>query len=171
MTFVLAYQESRRAGIRCKLWSFDSFQGLPDPAGVEDEHPKWQKGALSTSLQEFAGICRRAKIPLADYEVVPGYYEDTIAGDGGRGGLPRDVALAYIDCDLYSSTKTVLNFLAGRLKNGMIIAFDDYYCFSESALGGERKACVLRIPRVGSQISLLSVRAVWLARNVIHCRG
>ena len=33
-----------------------------------------------------------------------------------------------------------LSFLAKRLKNGMIIAFDDYYCFSKSALSGERKA-------------------------------
>src|SRR5262245_4798389 len=41
LTFALAYKESRRANFPCKLWSFDSFRGLPPPAGPEDEHPVW----------------------------------------------------------------------------------------------------------------------------------
>ena len=45
-----------------------------------------------------------------------------------------------IDCDLYSSTKTVLEFLMPRLKHGMIIAFDDYFCWSATQISGERKA-------------------------------
>lgn len=142
MTFALAYHESRRFGSQCKLWSFDSFQGLPDQAVAEDEHPQWQKGTMSTSLQEFKSICRRQKVPASDYRVIPGYYEDTIGIDVSSKDLPHDVALAYIDCDLYSSTKTVLEFLSNRLKNGMIVAFDDYYCFSKNTLSGERRAFV-----------------------------
>jgi O-methyltransferase len=53
---------------------------------------------------------------------------------------PRDVALAYVDCDLYSSTRTVLDFLRPRLKHGMIVAFDDYFCWSSTQPAGERKA-------------------------------
>jgi O-methyltransferase len=140
MTFTLAYEQSRQAGNHCKLWSFDSFQGLPDPAGAPDEHPRWQKGAMSMSLEKFTEICQQHEIPTSDYQLVPGYYRDTIGSDNSTVALPHDVALAYIDCDLYSSTKIVLSFLAKRLKHGMIIAFDDYYCFSKSALSGERKA-------------------------------
>jgi hypothetical protein len=140
MTFTLAYEQSREIGNQCKLWSFDSFQGLPDPAGAPDEHPRWQKGAMSMSLKKFTEICQQHNIPASDYQLVPGYYSDTIGNEDSIGSLPRDVALAYIDCDLYSSTKTVLSFLEKRLKRGMIIAFDDYYCFSKSALSGERKA-------------------------------
>jgi O-methyltransferase len=139
-TFTLAYQQSRRVGHQCMLWSFDSFQGLPDQAGAEDEHPHWQKAAMSMSLQQFNDICRQHNIPVSDYQVVPGYYTDTIGNESNLGVFPRDVALAYIDCDMYSSTKVVLSFLASRLKHGMIIAFDDYYCFSKSTLAGERKA-------------------------------
>lgn len=50
-------------------------------------------------------------------------------------------ALAYVDCDLYSSTAEVLRFLGTRLKHGMIVAFDDYYCWSGTAVSGERNAC------------------------------
>jgi len=28
-----------------------------------------------------------------------------------------------------------------RLKHGMILAFDDYYCWSKTQVSGERKAC------------------------------
>ena len=52
-----------------------------------------------------------------------------------------DIALAYIDCDLYSSTMQVLRFLSPRLRHGMILAFDDYYCWSQTAVWGERNAC------------------------------
>jgi hypothetical protein len=35
-----------------------------------------------------------------------------------------------------------LAFLAARMKHGMIVAFDDYFCFSERNLSGERRACL-----------------------------
>jgi hypothetical protein len=41
---------------------------------------------------------------------------------------------------MYSSTVTVLDFLAPRLKHGMIIAFDDYFCWSPTHPSGERVA-------------------------------
>jgi O-methyltransferase len=56
--------------------------------------------------------------------------------------FPADIALAYVDCDLYSSTTTVLEFLRKRLKHGMIIAFDDYYLYSPTAAAGERVALI-----------------------------
>jgi hypothetical protein len=54
--------------------------------------------------------------------------------------LPTDIAFAYVDCDLYTSTKSVLDFLAPRLKHGMILAFDDYFSMSGQAIAGERLA-------------------------------
>jgi Macrocin-O-methyltransferase (TylF) len=59
MTFALAYRESRRANFRCKLWSFDSFAGLPPQASPEDEHRAWVEGTMSTSLEEFRAICQQ----------------------------------------------------------------------------------------------------------------
>lgn len=140
-TFVLAYRESRNAGMNCKLWAFDSFSGLPAPKVAEDEYPHWREGALCTTLDEFHEILRRNRIPVSAYEVVPGYYEQTLAGEGSHPGLPSNICLAYLDCDLYSSAKTVLDFLLPRLKHGMILACDDYYCYSKNQVPGERRAC------------------------------
>ena len=40
-----------------------------------------------------------------------------------------NVAFLHVDCDLYSSTKTVLSFLADRLKPGAVIVFDEYFSY------------------------------------------
>jgi hypothetical protein len=136
-TFAMAYREAKRFSHPAMLWAFDSFQGLP--VGGEKEHPLWQAGAMSTPLPEFHRICRRNGVPPHAYAVVPGFYEDSLSALGGQ-KEPLNIALAYIDCDLYSSTKSVLQFLMPRLKHGMIIAFDDYYCWSPSHRAGERRA-------------------------------
>jgi O-methyltransferase len=143
MTFALAFKASRRANFPCKLWSFDSFTGLPAQVGAEDEHPEWVDRAMSMSLDAFRAKCKWNGIPDNDYVTIPGYYEDTIGRDDRIDlHLPKDVALAYIDCDLYSSTKVVLRFLKDRMKHGMIVALDDYYCYSARTISGERRACL-----------------------------
>jgi hypothetical protein len=140
-TFTMAYEESRRAGLNCKLWAFDSFTGLPPQALPEDEHPKWIQGTMHTSLEEFHAILKENGILKSAYEVVPGYYDVTLAPTASDSRLPADLCMAYVDCDLYSSTSAVLKFLLPRLKHGMILAFDDYFCYSSRQLPGERRAC------------------------------
>lgn len=139
ITFGLAYDHSRRSKTEVTLWSFDSFQGLPSQAGEEDAHPHWIEGSMTTSLEEFHAICKANGVPRSAYQVVPGFYDQTLPSMPLEEG-PQDICLAYVDCDLYSSTKAVLDFLAPRLKHGMIVAFDDYFCWSSAQLSGERKA-------------------------------
>ncbi|NND64901.1 MAG: hypothetical protein HKM24_02950 [Gammaproteobacteria bacterium] len=139
MTFKLAHQSSRRQGQSIKLWGFDSFSGLPDTEHEEDEHPFWQPGTLATSVDDFHRVCKRNGIPRDDYKIVEGYYENSLPKFAPN-DEPNDICLAYIDCDLYSSTKAALDFLRPRLKHGMIIAFDDYFCWSKTHASGERMA-------------------------------
>ncbi len=140
VTFRLAYKYSRKYGHPCKLWAFDSFCGLPPKSLPEDEHPIWVHGAMAIASDEFRKICRESNIPISDYHIVAGYYDKSLAKPHDA-SLPTNICMAYIDCDMYSSTKTVLEFLMQRLKHGMIIAFDDYYCWSSAQVSGERKAC------------------------------
>ena len=139
MTFAHAYQEAARHRHGARLWAFDSFQGLPRPAGDADAHPKWVEATMATALDQFHRDCAHHGVPRAAYEVVPGFYRDSLAAMGPT-DEPTNIALAYVDCDLYSSTKEVLRFLMPRLNHGMIIAFDDYFCWSASQVSGERLA-------------------------------
>jgi len=139
MTFSLAYHEAQRHSHNAKFWAFDSFRGLPAPKDKKDDHPVWQEGSMSTSIENFHLICKNNRIPRNKYDIVPGFYENTLPMISLT-DQPSDISLAYIDCDLYSSSLTVLTFLLPRLKHGMIIAFDDYFCYSSSQISGERRA-------------------------------
>jgi hypothetical protein len=140
-TFSMAFHESRRAGLSCKLWAFDSFQGLPASSIPEDRHPRWTANAMCMNLEEFHSTAKRRGIPRSVYEVIPGYYDTTLTSGTQNGNMPARISLAYIDCDMYSSTMSVLRFLLPALQNGMIIAFDDYFCYAKDGISGEKRAC------------------------------
>ncbi len=138
-SFWLAYTESRKHRHDAHLWAFDSFEGLPPPENAGEEHPAWVEGSMSMSIDEFHAICAQDGIPGADYDVVPGFYQDTLDRMSAD-DAPVNIALAYVDCDMYVSARSVLKFLLPRLKHGMIIAFDDYFCWSANQVSGERRA-------------------------------
>jgi len=142
MTMRMAHKYMRANGVSRHLWAFDSFSGFPPPEGEEDEHPLWIQGEMATSQANFVNECRRNGIGPDALTTVPGYYSDTLDKGKHKGPLPQDVALAYVDCDMFSSTMSVLRFLGPRLKQGMIVAFDDYFCISSTALAGERAAMI-----------------------------
>ncbi len=140
-TFRLAYDQIQQRQISRHMWAFDSFRGLPKSATSLDSHPVWQEGAMATGVETFHRICQLHGIPSAQYSVVEGFYEEVLPGLP-ENQAPQDIAFAYIDCDMYSSTRAVLDFLAPRLKHGMVLAFDDYFCWSSTQVSGERKAFV-----------------------------
>lgn len=138
-SFVRAHEVLASVPTGRHLWAFDSFVGLPDTEEPLDAHPSFPPSVDPNGLDAFVARCDAHGIPRDDYTTVPGFYEETLPAIGADGD-PGDVALAYIDCNLYSSTVTVLDFLAPRLKHGMILAFDDYFCWSAEEVSGERIA-------------------------------
>lgn len=143
-TFSMAYHANRNVLLNEKyqrhFWAFDSFQGLPEPASDIDSHPMWRPGSYCTNLDEFIDLCLKTHIPRKDFTLVPGFYSDTLSASGKGGEPPADIGLVFVDCDMYSSTQAVLDFLERRLKHGMIIAFDDYFCYSKDQSSGEKTA-------------------------------
>lgn len=137
-TFGLAYGEIKRHKYPRKMWAYDSFQGLPAHKSDKDYHPQWIEKTMKIELDEFHQTCACYRIPRNNYQVIAGFYEQSLAVEETK--EPQDIALAYIDCDLYSSTLEVLQFLLPRCKHGMIIAFDDYYCWSDKTPSGEKMA-------------------------------
>jgi predicted O-methyltransferase YrrM len=93
-----------------QVHGFDSFQGLPEA---------W-------SEQEGAGAYSTAgRLPAMPPNVTlhAGWFDET---------LPRflevnagPIRLLHIDCDIYSSTRTVLDAVGDRLQPGSVIVFDD----------------------------------------------
>jgi O-methyltransferase len=137
-TFTLASGAARLVGHKAHLWAFDSFEGLPDSGDPRDEHAGWTKGAMAMSEPSFVARCEANGVPRDSFTTVPGYYSHTLS-DTAR-SLPERVCFAYVDCDLYTSTREALSFLSGRLCHGAVVAFDDYYCYGPTQPSGERLA-------------------------------
>jgi O-methyltransferase len=138
-TFTLAWGARTLLGHQAHLWALDSFEGLPGSSDPRDAHDGWTEGAMAMSENDFIGTLEVRGVPRADYTLVPGFYAETLADDS-KLNRPERVCFAYVDCDLYSSTMDVLRYLETRLCHGAVIAFDDYYCFSQTHSSGERLA-------------------------------
>jgi tetratricopeptide (TPR) repeat protein len=93
-----------------QIYGFDSFEGLPE---VWHHEPK---GSYTT----------RGEIPKvpANVQLLAGWFEDTLPKFLEE--HPGDVRFVNIDCDIYSSSKTVLDQLAPRIVPGSVIVFDEY---------------------------------------------
>jgi O-methyltransferase len=135
----LAWREIAANPVPRDMWAFDSFAGLPKTEDPRDDHPAWVPNTMAMSVDEFHSVLATRGVPRDAYTTVEGHFAESLPRLGSD-GPPRDIALAYIDCKLYSSTASVLEFLQPRLKHGMILAFDGYYCWTESQVSGERAA-------------------------------
>jgi hypothetical protein len=117
-----------------KFYAFDSFEGMPEPVGI-DVQKIWRKSMNFTSEKRFLSIVKRDKSRVV---TVKGFYEDTLP----KYNFPKNtkIALAYIDCDYYSSTKSVLNFLDDKFQHGCLLVFDDWDCYYSDPMRGQKLA-------------------------------
>jgi hypothetical protein len=92
---------------------FDSFEGLPsDWTGTKEG-----KGAFSTKTN-------LPKVP-ANVVLHVGWFEGTLPGFLSQ--TAGQMAFIHIDCDIYTSARTVLSGLKGRIGPGTVILFDEYF--------------------------------------------
>jgi len=145
MTFRMALKEAARRGLEdMSFHAFDSFEGLPELSGLDalQAHSSgWRRGALSTSEETFLDLVRQEGVYLDRISTVKGFYEHSLT-DALRDelGSRLRIALAFIDCDLYESTASVLRFIEPMLQRGSVVYFDDYFQFRGDPNYGEQKA-------------------------------
>ena len=91
---------------------FDSFEGLPE---------FWRDGF---SKGEFA----INNLPPVKENVIliKGWFDETLPVFISEHKFDT-VSYLHIDCDLYSSTKTILSALKDNIKSGTVIVFDEYF--------------------------------------------
>ena len=126
---------------RRRFIAFDSFDGLPEIEGVDNGHPHFAKGRYDCTETEFRKIISRAGVKLDDVVIVPGFYENTLHSKLKKDINLEKAAIVMIDCDLYTSTKMVLNFITDLISDGTIIIFDDWFSYKANPNKGEQKAC------------------------------
>ncbi len=124
-----------------RFFGFDSFEGLPDVEGRDvTRNDDFYKGQYKCSYEQVRRSLDEGGVDWDRTFLTRGYFNESLKPELRRDlGMGR-VAIALIDCDLYSSTVDVLAFIAPMLMEGTLLIFDDWNCFQEDNERGQRKA-------------------------------
>lgn len=104
------------------FYGFDSFEGLPE------EWFSSENGGLGKS------VFKQGELPQVPENTVliKGWFENTLPSfaaeifDQTLSKGRTDINFIHVDCDLYSSAKTIFDYLGPFIRSGSIIAFDEY---------------------------------------------
>lgn len=94
------------------VYGFDSFEGLPEDWNNE------AKGSYSV-------VGRLPEVP-SNVEFIVGWFNETLPEFKKNHSSP--IAFINVDCDIYSSTKTIFDELDKQIVDGTVITFDEYIC-------------------------------------------
>jgi len=100
------------------VYGFDSFKGLPEDWYSDIDFCK--KGSL-----DLKGVLPKVN---PNVQLIAGWFDETIPKFVET--LPSDidmVSFMHIDCDLYSSTKTIFDNFKHLIKSKTVIMFDEYW--------------------------------------------
>jgi hypothetical protein len=99
--------------IGSQVYGFDSFKGLPED---------WRAGFPAGTF----GLDSKG-LPTCEpnVELIVGWFDETLPNF--IVDHKNELAFLHIDCDLYSSTKTIFRYLGPQLRPGSLIVFDEYF--------------------------------------------
>ncbi|HTC00374.1 MAG TPA: TylF/MycF/NovP-related O-methyltransferase [Ferruginibacter sp.] len=113
--------------IEKKIYGFDSFEGF-DEKELEME----KTGGYYLHIDKEDSLFKNNSIKLVEDKLklakvskniclVKGYFEDTL-----NQYSEERYCFVHLDCDLYSSYKTCLNYFYSRMNSGGVVIFDEY---------------------------------------------
>lgn len=113
------------------VYGFDAFEGLPD---LDKDIDLAKTGGKEFGEMRKGGFESQSTLPallqfIEDHyncEIVKGWYDQSIP-EFLKKNPHFSCSLIHIDCDIYSSTKTVLDAFIKRLNVGGVILFDEIF--------------------------------------------
>ena len=93
------------------IYGFDSFEGLP-----EDLQPGVEKGTFR--MKALPRVRKNVKL-------IKGWFNESVPAFAHE--HPGNCSFLHIDCDLYSSTKTVFEVFGNRIVKGTVLVFDEFF--------------------------------------------
>lgn len=95
---------------------FDSFEGLPE---------KWDMSKSGDGIEKGHFAVDKLPEVKPNIKLWKGWFDDTIPVF--KKEYIDDICFLHIDCDLYSSTKTIFDELNNQIVKNTIIVFDEFY--------------------------------------------
>lgn len=127
--------ESREAR-QMRFVGFDSFEGLPPEAA--EEH--WTPGEFACPRDVAEANLRNAGVDMARVHLIEGWFADTLT-DATRSELNvARASIIMVDCDIYSSSRDALAFVAPLIDEAAVVFFDDWGWRADQGEIGQREA-------------------------------
>ena len=100
-----------------KFLGFDSFEGLPEMWTIESKRGAFDVGGRLPKVRKNVSL-------------IKGFYSDTLPKFTLEDHTAA-VAFINVDCDLYSATKEIFEYLGDRFRPGTVIVFDEFYNYPD----------------------------------------
>lgn len=116
----------RSRGSFARIYGLDSFEGFPEPTlkdAYDDGsmHPLVRKGALGEASFEALSARLNGMGLSTQVTLIKGFFDDTLPSLAAE-----RFSVVHLDCDLYDSYMSCLEFVYPRMLAGGHIVFDDY---------------------------------------------
>jgi len=108
-----------------RFFWFDAFKWLPKESENEDAWV-WKQWYYSCSFDKMSTCLQTRNIATNNITRIKGWYTDTLNNNLLKQYNLSNPWIIFIDCDTYSSSKTVLDFISQLIHKPVIICLDDW---------------------------------------------
>jgi len=108
-----------------RLFGFDSFEGMPSSAAEED-YGTWKPGQFASAIEETKEFLTKFKVNWEKTHLIKGWFSDTLNDQTAQNFGIQKASVIMIDCDIYSASKTALDFCLPFITDNAIVFFDDW---------------------------------------------
>lgn len=119
-----------------QLIGFDSFEGMPK----DSEKEGWAPGLYRSTIKATTKYLINKKVDIGRVHLVKGWFTDTLTEKTKEDLNITKASIIMIDCDIYSASKTALNFCFPLIKDNAILIFDDWGWTADSGIVGQKEA-------------------------------
>lgn len=142
---------------RFTVHGFDSFEGMHKTDVREDKDivtdDNWVVGQFKSSKEELESYCGSK---YSNFELHKGMFDDTLTPALLEKFEREPPVLVWIDCDYYSSARSVMEKLIPVLPNGCVIYFDEpEFNYGSRFTGETRLIHEINSGVLGDQIELV----------------
>ena len=116
----------RRGRTSSRLFGFDSFEGLPSEANVDDNNI-WMPGQYRCPEDFARDFLTSRGVDWKRVTLIKGWFSETCKPANRAQHRMQKAGIIMVDSDLYSSAVEALNFCEPLIGQHTLIIFDEYY--------------------------------------------
>jgi len=140
-----------------EIYACDTFEGFP----YDDRYGFLTEGEnADTSMQYVEQKFRRFRVSDRIH-LAQGRFEDVLEAQLGD----KKYSYAFIDCDMYQSTKHALNYTLPRIVDGGLIVFNDYHLSNHGLMRAVHEICEQRGYKVNLFFKTISLAHIQINNN------